>query len=616
MAKKETLIADAQKFLQKGQSDKAIACFQEAVAADPGDQRVRQRLAELFIKNRRFDDARKEFETIGRNLSANGFYLKSIAVYKQIEKLFPDDIGIALILASLNEKHGLTANALSEYKRAYDYFESLQNYPEALKALEAMQRIDAHNPNIKLKYAEVLFQHGAVEEALDGFRSLAFLLVDRRDEAAFLRLAERISQLFPDKPDFSCSVIEQKITDGSAEQSAALLQALIKGNPQRYPLWRLLILAYKALENSGRVKMVCQHCIKMFPTELFPRKAMIDCLIAEQDVPLVLTLLDESEQLFLDQWEAQALRSFYLRLNDLVPINIRILKGCARSCEAAGCKDEAASFAAKIGSLAGLGGRQESALPAEEPIMLDLDLVHSPAEDELELELEPELDSPFASIEEKTVAETVTESGPRELDPEHFSTSALAPDFYEIEVELDDDFGDVQLAPANTWFETVNDIFDNIPTEASKVRFGEGMDNGDSTSHYDLGLAFHEMGLYDEAINSFRQAAEDPDRRMACLILQGACLRDKGEFQHAESALRTLLESPSLTSEDTCALKYELALTFAAQGRQDQAHQLLEDVEALNPAFRDVGTRLHASPGGLDAPFDFDEDELLDFELK
>ncbi len=614
MNKKDKLVTDAQKFLQKGQADKAISCYQEALTVDPGDQRLRQRLAELFAKCRRMDESRKEFEAIGRNLSSNGFYLKAIAVYKQIEKLFPDDIGIALILAELNEKHGLTANAMVEYKRAYDYFERQKEQGQALHVLEAMQRIDAHNPNLKLKYAEVLFQQGNAEAALEAFRALGLLLVERRDEVAFTRLAERIGQLFPDKPDFSCAVIEQKIHDGSTEQAAALLQSLIKANPQRYPAWRLLVLAYSVLGNSARLKMVCQHCIKLFPAELFPREALINSLLEEEDATSALAALEESEPVFLSQDQAAVVRKFYLRLNDLVPINVRILKGCARSCEAAGFTEESASFAAKIGSLSGLGTKISAAeeVPDEELFMLDLDQLS--AEPEHEPELEIVVDQP----QEEVAVEPVSTLGSRELDSSHFADSETGSgtDFYEIEVELDDDFGEIDLAPANTWFETVNDIFDNIQTEAGKVRFGEGMDNGDPQSQYDLGLAFHEMGLYDEAIKAFRQAADDPGRRMACLILQGACLRDKGELQLAENALRALCDSPSLTREDSCALKYELALTFAAEGNQEQSRQLLEEVEVLNPAFRDVGMRLHTSSDGQDESFDFDEDELLDFELK
>jgi tetratricopeptide (TPR) repeat protein len=614
VSKKDKLITDAQKYLQKGQADKAISNYQEALAFDPGDQRLRQRLAELFAKCRHLDESRKEFETIGRNLSANGFYLKAIAVYKQIEKLFPDDIGIALILASLNEKHGLTANAMAEYKRAYDYYDQLQNHVEALKALESMQRIDVHNPNIKLKYAEVLFQQGNREEAMVAFRALGLLLVERRDEAAFTRLSERISQLFPDKPDFSDSVIEQKINDGGAEQAAALLQSLIKANPQRYPVWRLLVMAYNDLGNTARLKMVCQHCIKLFPAQLFPRETLINSLLEEKDATAALISLEESEHIFLSQGQAATLRKFYLILNDLVPINIKILKGCARTCDAAGCKEEAASFAAKIGSLAGLGAKTVVAdkPPLAEPYMLDLDQFSAEAEHATGPEILVD------ERQEEVVVEPVSNLGPRELDSEHFADSGtdFGADFYEIDVELDDDFGETPLAPANTWFETVNDIFDNIHTEVGKVRFGEGMDNGDPQSQYDLGLAFHEMGLYDEAINAFRQAADDPGRRMACLILQGACLRDKGELQLAESALRALCDSPSLTSEDSCALKYELALTLAAQGNQESSHQLLEEIEALNPTFRDVGIRLHISSNGQDESFDFNEEELLDFELK
>jgi tetratricopeptide (TPR) repeat protein len=621
VTKKDNILADAQKLLQKGQIDKAIACFQEALSLEPGDLRARQRLAELLSKHRRSEEARKEFEAIGKNLTANGFYLKAIAVYKQIEKLFPEDIGVALILASLNEKHGLSANALAEYKRAYDYYELLQNHVEALKALEAMQRIDAQNPNIKLKYAEVLFQQGRQDEALEAFRSLGFLLVERRDAPAFYRLAERISQLFPGKEDFTCGVLEQKIHEGSAEQVAGMLQVHIKADPHRFLAWRLLVLAYSALGNSERLKTVCQHFIRFFPAELFPREQLIRCLLEEQDSQAALSLLDESEQMFLAAGAANALREIYLRLNDLAPINIRILKGCARSCDAAGNKEESAAFAAKIGSLAGLGGQpvvSEVSSVSEEPGMVELEL-EAEAEESGFVQSQPEAVEVSENLDEQVVFEAVHDGAPREFDIQDFveEVPEVDTDFYEIEVELDDDLGGIAAPPADTWFETVNDIFDTIQTTSGKVRFGDGMDNGDSQSQYDLGLAFYEMGLYDEAINAFRQAAEDPARRVACLILQGACLRDKGEPQLAESALRVLLASPELSAEDSCALKYELALTCTVLGNNGDALSFFEEVERANPVYRDVSARLHeASEGKAAGGLDFSEDELLDFELK
>ncbi len=619
MNKKDKLLAEAQKLQQKGQFDKAVPFLQEALSLDNGDLRLRQRLAEQLVKCRRNDEARKEFETIGRNLSSSGFYLKAIAIYKQVEKLFPDDISIALTLASLNEQHGLPANALAEYKRAFDYFLKLQNHGEALKALEAMQRVDGRNPNIKLKYAEVLHQLGKLDESLEAFRSLGLLLVDRHDDGAFGRLVERITELFPDKPDFSCSVLEQKIHEGAAEQVATIVQGLIKADPQRRSAWRMLVLAYQEIGNLGRLKTVCQHYIKLFPDELFPRQALIAALLQERDVQSALNLLDECEHLFMQAGAADQLRNFYLQLNELAPITIRILKGCARSCTASGHQEEAASYTAKIASLAGLGqgsagGQQQTALQpeqAEEPEpVFDL-----PMEDDV-FEPESPVSMPATAPEEET---GFVAAVPRELDLQDFSAADTVPpdDFYEIEIELDDQPVAAVPDSSQNWFDTVNDILDTVQTTAGKVRFASGMDDSDAQSHYDLGLAFYEMGLFDEAINILRQAAEDPTRRNVCLILQGACLREKGEVTLAESALRALLGSPDLSVDDRCGLQYELALTCVALGKKEEAWRLFKDIEQINPQYRDVALRLHDATetrfaGGLD----FSDDELLGFDLK
>jgi len=99
------------------------------------------------------------------------------------------------------------------------------------------------------------------------------------------------------------------------------------------------------------------------------------------------------------------------------------------------------------------------------------------------------------------------------------------------------------------------------------------------------------------------------------LIQQGSCLRDKGELGLAESALQSLLAAPGLSLEEGSAIRYELALTFEADGRAADAARLYGEIEASNPAFRDVKLRLQQTGETADV-FDFDEDELLDFELK
>lgn len=606
MSKKEKLLAEAQKLMQKGLTDKAIKGYQEALALDPADQRVRQRLAEMLTRVNRLDDARTEFIAVGKALATNGFYLKAIAVYKQIEKLFPDDISITLTLASLNEKHGLVAQAMAEYKKAFEYYERQPNMAEAVKVLQSMQQADPQNVNIRLKLAEVLHQLGRLDEAYQVFTALAGLVTERRDEASFRRLIQRIGQLFPDRGDVARTVLEQQIDEGNGEQAAQLLHALLKSDPQQVWVWQSLLMAYDRLGNEAKLKATCQHFIKFFPCEIAPREQLIRCLLAEQDAEAVVSQLEAAEQVFIAAAAASRLKELYLELEKLLPIDVRVIKGLIRVCRACGESAQADQFAAKISSLASLSG-----IKAPQAVLQEV-VAAAPAELALEFELEPEPEQEMQLVVEPVLATAAGVQDPAEV----------ANELYEIEIELDLDeepgstpTPPVQTASSENWFDTVSDIFDTIATTPGKVKYGDGLESGDSQSHFDLGMAFHEMGLFDEAINEFRQAAEDPARRVACLIQQWACLRDKGDLALAESALQSLLGAPGLSLEETSAIKYELALTCEADGRAGDAARLYGEIEAANPAFRDVKTRLQQSGDGTDG-FDFDEDDLLDFELK
>lgn len=620
MSKKDKLLSEAQKLLQRGQPAKAAALFKEVLRLDPGDLRVRQRLADLYVKTRQHGDARKEFEQIGKQLAEGGFYLKAIAVYKQVERLFPNDVDIALTLARLNEQHGLVANALTEYKRAYGYYERQLSYTEAIKVLDAMQRLDDKNQNLKLKYAEVLHQQGRQDEALEAFKNLGLLLVEYRDEQSLMRLSERVAELYPGKTDFICTVLEHKINKGGAAQSASILQIMIKADPGRLNAWHLLVKAYRVLVNNERLKIVCKHFISLFPNELLPRENLVRVLIAERDLEAALSSLQDAEHLFIAQNSSSTLYELYLALSKLAPMDRRILDGCVKTCALVGKADETASFADTSNSSDSLANLPEVKTTESfdddgeegESIWARVFQGYGLVDED---EVQPEV-----GVTTETEAETVPNAGLSEVAEETVNINLPLPedDFYEIDIDLDDFETDISAQPVITddWFDTVSNVFDKIQTETGTVRFAEEMDQQDARSQFDLGMAFYEMGLYDEAINSFRQAAEDLKQRTICLIMQGACLRDKGEPLLAEDALRVLMAKPGISMENSCALKYELALTCTMLGKEDEAWQLLQEVGQMNPAFRDVSSRLDdASEHKTSGMFDFSDEELSGFDL-
>src|SRR5262249_6659588 len=65
------------------------------------------------------------------------------------------------------------------------------------------------------------------------------------------------------------------------------------------------------------------------------------------------------------------------------------------------------------------------------------------------------------------------------------------------------------------------------------VMLEKPVDEGDADTHYDLGLAYKEMGLYDEAIKAFEKCLRDPRREVQCRVMLGMCQREQGQPQEA-----------------------------------------------------------------------------------
>ena len=627
--KKDKLIEDAQRLTLRGQLDKAIKVYEQVLSLDASAINQRQKLAELLVKVGRIDEARAAFEIIGKHYSSNGFYLKAIAVYKQLQKLFPGDVSITLTLAGLNEKHGLVGNALAEYKQVYDYYEKSSNIEDALKILDRMQNVDPQNINIKLKLAESYFQIGKKDESYAVFGRLASLLQERGDSAAFSKLNTRIQQLFAEKPEFVLEVLTEQVEGGNAASAVPGIQSLLRNNPNDKRIWDLIVLAYQKLGQPQRVKIACQHYLKFFPDELSAKKGLLECLVAEKDVKGALLLLDGFEGDFIQGGAASDLVTIYQELGEIDPVNVMVLKGLKRVYESIGDKEGVKALEPKLSFLSLLSENKVVDVP---PDIAPEELVQHEFSENSDSE-------PIGSLEDDEVLSTDSEPDTLILAEESLQSledvsaldesSSIAdvanPFFYEedeIEIEIDNDedmgFDDIDTAGASdklgdNWLDSVGEMFDTIATSPRGVRFGVDLEISDAQSHYDLGVAFKEMGLYDDAINELRQAASDPIRSLECRILQGVCLREKGDPATAESFLRSLLNT-GLSLDDSSSIKYELALTCQVLEKNDAAAALLSEINNDNPGFRDVRSRLDAAV--IDGSLDFSDEDLQGFDLK
>jgi len=122
----------------------------------------------------------------------------------------------------------------------------------------------------------------------------------------------------------------------------------------------------------------------------------------------------------------------------------------------------------------------------------------------------------------------------------------------------------------------------------------------DPETHYNLGVAFREMGLLDEAIGEFQKVTQAAQHGHAFSQLMqtytwlAQCFLDKGLPQAAVRWYETALKMPSIDQETRTALHYELASSWESAGDKAAALKNFLEVYGSNIDYRDVGERIKA----------------------
>jgi hypothetical protein len=142
----------------------------------------------------------------------------------------------------------------------------------------------------------------------------------------------------------------------------------------------------------------------------------------------------------------------------------------------------------------------------------------------------------------------------------------------------------------------LKDVFDEFRSELGEM----GGEEEDLETHYNLGIAFREMGLLEEAISEFQKVAKATDRgrpfpyTMQCCTFLGLAFMDKGQPGVAAIWYDRALRTPDLDPESVLALRYDLGVAQESAGEPDAALKTFSQVYAMNIDYRDVGERIAA----------------------
>jgi tetratricopeptide (TPR) repeat protein len=130
-----------------------------------------------------------------------------------------------------------------------------------------------------------------------------------------------------------------------------------------------------------------------------------------------------------------------------------------------------------------------------------------------------------------------------------------------------------------------------------KQGIAENIDDEDHQSHYDLGVAYKEMGLLDEAIAEFQKALRAPTNRVPTYEALGQSFMEKEQFPMAATVLARALNEKGVGEDQLVGVLYLLGRCAEEQGKTDAAVEYYHRVFVVDIQFRDVGDRLTALEG-------------------
>lgn len=143
-------------------------------------------------------------------------------------------------------------------------------------------------------------------------------------------------------------------------------------------------------------------------------------------------------------------------------------------------------------------------------------------------------------------------------------------------------FGPVEQAPELGSQVSVEAVFEQF-----KAGVAAQIAEGDAATHYDLGVAYKEMGLVQDAIHEFELASRDPTRECVCQSMIGMLHLSNGNLDAAIDAFIRGLHATEKTADQELALTYEIGNAYEMRNNLEQAVYYFQLVARTDPSYRD-----------------------------
>ncbi len=229
---REVVVQTAEKFVSRGKIEPAIREYRKLLAENPNDINTLNRVGDLYAKIQRIDEAVDFFSQIGEQYSAQGFFVKAIAIYKKIIKLDPTRLDIYEQLADLYHKQNLITEARTQYQVLADYYTKHENAASAIAIYSKMTDLEPENPSYHVKLSEIYTQQKLFEKAMNEYRVIAELMIQHGRTQDAVQVYERGLGIDVKNLRFIRDAVEALRAAGDDAAAAHFLAVAVERNPE------------------------------------------------------------------------------------------------------------------------------------------------------------------------------------------------------------------------------------------------------------------------------------------------------------------------------------------------------------------------------------------------
>lgn len=622
--------AVADHYGKQGFAQKAIAVYNKISRLDPDSVEVWQKLAELYKQKGSLTEARAHFQRVADHYEKCGRKVQALGIWKEIALLDPSNTQAYLSLADGYLGESLTEEALEAYFEAGRRFSEKGEWANAIAAFEKALSVRKDDARVLEGFARALGELGRAKEAADRLsglleefphnREVRCLLIDSllsageiaEAERAVVRLVElepanypkflELAEIYLDQENLPAATriltmsSEHMLVGGQADAFIRLVRSVLDKDPDQLDALRLQAryCSWQRDENALKKSLARFADVARSNGSLEDeRYALLQLtMLVPQEVTYADRLRDVNETLGYDTAEQEE-NLFDKRFLKSATNGTIAKNGSPPGPEET--PDEAGfAFAAEVEVV-----KENESKTQEPPPSASQPVAATDSEPALRREIESirfYIDNGYLELAEKATFELNGQFGNlpeiESLRQELASITKRAAEPVSSE--------DVNTAPETSAVGFVSGSFD-----LAELRNELGIEDApagseDYETHFNTAIAYKEMGLIQDAIKEFQEAASvtranDGTRRFfACATMLGHCFMEQQMPHLAVKWFERTLDTPDLSEQERQGLWYELAVAYEQAGDIDKAGQLFEQVYAEDVDFRDVSDKIKA----------------------